>query len=78
MATLIIVHQNGKIIGKCDSRCYNATGSHCDCICGGRNHGKGIKQATKNVSDHLDEMMSEFREKIGEGIIADNNQLEIF
>lgn len=26
---------------RCDSRCYNAKGDHCTCICGGKNHGKG-------------------------------------
>lgn len=24
---------------KCDARCTNATGHHCECSCGGRNHG---------------------------------------
>lgn len=34
---------------KCDQRCYLATGSHCDCACGGINHGVGLKQAIENV-----------------------------
>lgn len=32
----------------CNAKCYNATGKRCTCICGGRNHGVGLKQAIKN------------------------------
>jgi hypothetical protein len=34
---------------RCDSRCYNAQGGQCKCICGGRNHGAGIDKALENV-----------------------------
>lgn len=36
----------GKIIGRCDARCYNSKKPECDCICRGRNHGKGLPEAT--------------------------------
>lgn len=26
----------------CDARCTNATGSNCECSCGGKNHGKAF------------------------------------
>lgn len=34
---------------KCDQRCYMAVGNHCDCACGGINHGVGFKRAVENV-----------------------------
>lgn len=34
---------------QCDARCYDAKTAHCDCICGGKNHGAGKQQAMENV-----------------------------
>jgi hypothetical protein len=34
---------------RCDANCYNASGAHCDCVCGGRNHGKGLAVAQDNT-----------------------------
>lgn len=34
----------------CDAKCYNAKQEDCECVCGGRNHGVGKKQAMSNVS----------------------------
>lgn len=38
---------------QCDARCYNGTGSDCDCICGGKNHGAGLQQAMQNVREEF-------------------------
>jgi hypothetical protein len=35
----------------CDDKCYNATGSHCTCICGGVNHGKGLSKAVNDTKE---------------------------
>lgn len=40
---------DGVFVGRCDAKCYRATGSKCKCICGGKNHGVGISQAFKNL-----------------------------
>jgi hypothetical protein len=40
--TLIEVRSSEGVVGRCDARCYNAVTPDCDCICGGRNHGKGL------------------------------------
>jgi len=34
---------------KCDAGCYDSSGSTCQCVCGGMNHGAGYKQAVKNT-----------------------------
>ena len=35
-------HVNGRVTEhKCDARCLAATGSSCECECGGKNHGAG-------------------------------------
>ena len=36
---------------RCDARCYNAKSGECKCICGGRNHGAGLKKALDNVHE---------------------------
>lgn len=52
MATLIEVRENGKCLGRCDAKCYNATSERCECICGGDNHGAGLKKAADNSEKH--------------------------
>ena len=34
---------------RCDARCYHARGGHCDCVCGGANHGVGLARAVENT-----------------------------
>lgn len=50
MTTLITVG-NSEGERRCDARCYEATGPRCDCVCGGRNHGAGVKQAIDNTCE---------------------------
>jgi hypothetical protein len=52
MSTLLIVRNiAGEILRKCDALCYNGKGTHCDCCCGGRNHGVGLARARRNLKD---------------------------
>jgi hypothetical protein len=51
MATLMVMG-NSEGERRCDARCYNATESDCDCICGGMNHGKGFAMASNNTAEH--------------------------
>lgn len=30
------------IQGRCDAKCHNASEPQCDCMCGGRYHGRGL------------------------------------
>jgi len=53
MTTLISWQDGGGSKGRCDARCHNAKRQKCECICGGRNHGVGLKQAAKNTKDML-------------------------
>lgn len=34
--------------GRCDARCYDAETDRCHCICGGANHGAGLRRAVEN------------------------------
>ncbi len=52
MATLISYSDTSGKARRCDAKCYGATGPICDCVCGGMNHGAGIKAAFENTS-HL-------------------------
>lgn len=49
MTTLIAIYNNDGLVGRCDSRCYNARGPRCTCICGGVNHGVGLNRAVENT-----------------------------
>jgi len=51
MVTLISYRSSGGDQGRCDAKCYDAADPHCDCICGGRNHGAGKEQALENTRE---------------------------
>lgn len=45
---------------RCDSRCYDAKGHRCECICGGKNHGKGYEQAVYEQAAALHALFPEW------------------
>lgn len=49
MTTLLAVYEGGRCVRRCDARCYGARGSHCECCCGGANHGAGRSRAIENA-----------------------------
>lgn len=52
MTTLMIVRsKSGQVLHRCDATCYNAKGSVCKCICGGRNHGAGVEKGMAIIRD---------------------------
>lgn len=52
MTTILVLRDSkGKILSRCNEKCYDAKDVHCDCICKGRNHGKGEKKAIANLLD---------------------------
>ena len=46
---------------RCDERCYNAVGPHCDCCCEGINHGKGLAVASNNMARVAEAWLDEIR-----------------
>ncbi len=78
MTTLITVMHSSGSGGRCDAKCYDAKDANCDCVCGGLNHGKGLKSAIQNTSLYAEEMIKEytgrkgltdFTTKLGEKVI---------
>lgn len=63
MQSLIFVRRDGKLVSKCDSRCYQAKQPDCDCVCGGANHGKGLEQSIINTQQHWKEWVQRFRKR---------------
>ena len=53
-------------MGRCDAKCYNATGEKCECICGGLNHGAGINKAVENTNELAERWMTEYQAKFDE------------
>jgi hypothetical protein len=60
MTTLIAVYNSDGCVGRCDAKCYNAKGDKCECICGGANHGVGLKQADANTQKMAEKWIEEW------------------
>ena len=70
MTTLLYVGNSSGCVGRCDAKCYDARTPDCDCICGGKNHGVGRKQAQDNVErqflgDTLDNLVKDYEARHG-------------
>lgn len=65
MTTLIQVGNSQGIVGRCDAKCYDATHDKCDCVCGGKNHGAGKKQAVHNTREYAKEMIKKYSDEKG-------------
>ena len=52
--TTVITFQNSGTTRRCDAHCHNAESDKCECICGGKNHGVGIHQATQNAQKDME------------------------
>jgi hypothetical protein len=48
---------------RCDARCYDGASPRdaCRCICGGRNHGVGLRRAAAQRSSHGQQSRTEAR-----------------
>ena len=83
MATLISYQSSGGSRGRCDAKCYNAKSSRCRCICGGVNHGVGLRQAVLNTATMAEEWLEKYedgqinRELVSE-FIAIEKQMKLF
>ena len=45
MTVIITAYRIHGKVANCGESCYNASKGPCKCICGGRNHGVGLKRA---------------------------------
>lgn len=54
---ILMSYGNSEGTRRCDARCYEGTGDHCDCICGGKNHGAGLQQAMQNVREQWEPVL---------------------
>lgn len=67
--TLIASYDSeGRCLARCDANCHNATKPICTCVCGGMNHGVGIKKAMANTREYAEEMIKEYSEANGPGL----------
>lgn len=62
MTTLISVYVAQRCVGRCDAKCYDAEHDDCSCVCGGKNHGKGVEEAKRNIREEGDIMAEKFAE----------------
>lgn len=66
MATLIAVYTSDGCEGRCDAKCYDADpNSECICVCGGRNHGAGKKQAIENTREMAEQWIETYTQQRG-------------
>jgi len=58
MATIIASYRYGSgghlvLEHRCDARCHDGQpGARCTCVCGGQNHGRGLRYAIEHAADH--------------------------
>lgn len=63
MTTLITARNHyGKIVSRCDQRCYNAKHHKCNCICRGKNHGLGRQAAVQQTPDIIADLLQAWNE----------------
>jgi len=58
MATVMSWGNSEGVQGRCDAKCHSARLPECDCMCGGRYHGKGLvpgglEQAVREYGDEI-------------------------
>jgi hypothetical protein len=81
MATLIAVYTSNGCVGRCDAKCYNALKPKCDCVCGGVNHGVGLKKATEQTKVMAEKTIEKINKKKTDEclrIFKQQKQLEMF
>lgn len=59
---LIEVRNSEGIVGRCDAKCYEAKHPGCTCICGGANHGAGLKTALENTREMAEQWIRDYVE----------------
>lgn len=77
MTTVIAAYNSDGCIGRCDSKCHDAMYPDCDCICGGKNHGVGLKQAIQNNQDVWDELVKEIKDVTGANTVTRNDNFQM-
>ena len=60
-------------IQACDTKCYDALEPVCDCICGGRNHGIGLKKALELTIEKKDLYKKMYGKKLTYGELVMKN-----
>jgi len=74
VATLIAV-TGSRGTRTCDASCYNAGRPECECVCGGVNHGKGLKRAQANTAKIATNIINRFK---GEKVEFGQGELSLF
>jgi len=83
MATLMQWGNSEGIKGRCDAKCHNAKEPKCECMCGGRFHGKanqagGLEKAVKEFWEEVVERAKERAEQEGVKLEIFGLQLGLF
>lgn len=65
MTLLEVRTQDGKLVSRCDQRCYEAKGHVCRCVCMGKNHGIGYRAALEQTLANMDDWEQEFARQEG-------------
>lgn len=55
--TTVLKFGNSNGMRRCDAQCHDAIQDDCDCICGGRFHGKGVKAVMRMIEERGDKII---------------------
>lgn len=61
MTSVIRAYDSKGNVATCDEKCYDAKDQECTCVCGGRNHGVGLKEAIFNTTRYAPQITQELR-----------------
>ena len=78
MPALITVTSTGGKTRQCDAHCYDAKEPVCTCVCGGLNHGAGLKAALDNTQAHYKQLVKQIAETHPESAIFHDIQEALF
>lgn len=73
MTTLMSWGNSDGTKGRCDAKCYCAESPFCDCMCAGKNHGVGLRQAVENTRVHAEDLL----EKMGKSDLVQDLKIHI-
>jgi hypothetical protein len=73
MASIII---DGNSRRRCDEACYDAKHLHCDCICGGALHGKGLAYAIEHAHEVADKINGAEDDAEMRGLVEGNDETD--
>jgi hypothetical protein len=77
MVIMSVYDSQANVIGRCDSRCYDAQELVCECVCFGKLHGLGLSAAIAQAKKHGERWVTRYAADKNAGDNFDAEILEV-